>query len=658
MSIRVPNIEVSEDLGPMNEFESIADKAPAIAAEAYGWDPKEVSSSEHRIKRQFKCHLGHIWEGRIYDRVRLGSGCQVCANRIVLTGFNDLGTTHPELAAQADGWDPGLIHKGVSKKLPWKCSLGHTWLATVNARTGQRQGCPYCSNKRILAGFNDLPTIFPEVASQAHNWDPSGVTASDKRVVEWLCPLGHISSQSIVSKTRYPNCRVCTGRELQVGVTDLASTNPEIAAEANGWDPTLYLRSSTELKSWRCKEGHIYEKRIHRRIVSGCPFCGGKQVLEGFNDLKSQKPNIASEAFGWDPATVSWGSKKVMIWKCPEGHKYDMAVSLRTGRRPQNCPICSGMRIEPGFNDLATRYPEFAAEAFGWDPTKVSPGTHKVLDWKCKEGHVFRVSPNQRTSRTSNCPTCANLIIEVGFNDLATTHPELALQAFGWDPRTIGAGSSRRLAWRCQEGHVWDSTPVNRSWNQTGCPICVNQLLLKGYNDLLTLFPEIALEADGWDPSEVMAGAKKTMPWRCPAGHKYRSLVQNRTLNGTGCAKCAKSGFNQSDKGYLYFLRHDLWGLYQIGITNVPEKRLASHARLGWEVLEVRGPMDGVATLAWETALLRMLKSQGAELGNTSIAGKFDGYSECWTQESFPTTGLMQLMEITDQLESAKNSRK
>jgi hypothetical protein len=257
LSLRVPNIELSEDLGLMNEFESIADKAPAIAAEAFGWDPKQVSSSENKIKRQFKCHLGHIWEGRIYDRVRLNSGCQVCANRIVLKGFNDLGTTHPALAEQADGWDPSSIHKGVGKKMPWKCSLGHSWLATVTARTGQGQGCPFCSNTRILEGFNDLATKFPEVAAQAHNWNPTGVTASDKRVVEWLCAFGHISKASIASKTLYPTCRICSGRELLVGVNDLNSTNPEIASEAYGWDPRQHLPSASDLKEWRCNEGHV-----------------------------------------------------------------------------------------------------------------------------------------------------------------------------------------------------------------------------------------------------------------------------------------------------------------------------------------------------------------------------------------------------------------
>ena len=34
----------------------------------------------------------------------------------------------------------------------------------------------------------------------------------------------------------------------------------------------------------------------------------------------------------------------------------------------------------------------------------------------------------------------------------------------------------------------------------------------KGINDLETMFPEIAKEADGWDPSTVIGGTDQEMP--------------------------------------------------------------------------------------------------------------------------------------------------
>ena len=95
-------------------------------------------------------------------------------------------------------------------------------------------------------------------------------------------------------------------------------------------------------------------------------------------------------------------------------------------------------------------------------------------------------------------------------------------------------------------------------------------------------------------------------------------------------------------------------GRFQIGITNNPDKRLGQHQKLGWELLELRGPMDGHLTQQWETAILRMLKAKGADLSNAKIAGKFDGYSEAWTKATFPVDSIKELMRLTDEFEESK----
>lgn len=43
----------------------------------------------------------------------------------LLVGVNDLGTIDPEIASQADGWDPKTLTAGSSKKMAWKCIKGH-----------------------------------------------------------------------------------------------------------------------------------------------------------------------------------------------------------------------------------------------------------------------------------------------------------------------------------------------------------------------------------------------------------------------------------------------------------------------------------------------------------------------------------------------------
>jgi hypothetical protein len=64
------------------------------------------------------------------------------------------------------------------------------------------------------------------------------------------------------------------------------------------------VRAHTHLKkSWKCPLGHIYTSRVQNRtqLGAGCPFCSGREALEGFNDLVTTAPEIAKEAYGWNP---------------------------------------------------------------------------------------------------------------------------------------------------------------------------------------------------------------------------------------------------------------------------------------------------------------------------------------------------------------------
>ena len=47
---------------------------------------------------------------------------------------------------------------------------------------------------------------------------------------------------------------------------------------------------------------------------------------------------------------------------------------------------------------------------------------------------------------------------------LAETHPELAAQADGWDPKTVTAKSHKRVDWKCGLGHRWNVDISNRSY--------------------------------------------------------------------------------------------------------------------------------------------------------------------------------------------------
>ena len=357
--------------------------------------------------------------------------------------------------------------------------------------------------------------------------------------------------------------------------------------------------------------------------------------------LSETHPELAAQAVGWDPALVTAGMGRKLLWRCEQGHEWTAVVKSRVGGN--GCPYCSGRYPISGFNDLATTHPSLAAEIPEGDATTVSSGSDKKLLWRCEQGHEWNATVSSRVGG-NGCPYCSGRYPITGFNDLATTHPELAAQADGWDPTKVSAGSPKIMKWQCELSHTFTARIAHRSQG-SNCTYCTGRKVLPGFNDLATTNPEIAAQADGWDPRQFSANTHSKKKWRCEEGHSWIATVKSRN-EGNDCPTCAISGYDPNENGWLYFLEHDLWGLLQIGISNFPDNRLATHNASGWSVTELRGPMPGDVTRQWEQDILHALKRRGVKLAPEQIAGKFSGYTEAWIKEDFPAKSLTELMQL------------
>lgn len=323
---------------------------------------------------------------------------------------------------------PDQISYGSKRKVWWHCKKGHRWQAAVFTRTGSGTGCPVCAGKVPLAGETDLATLYPDLARQWHptkNGDltPEQVLPGSHRIVWWICEKGHVWRATVHSRTDGCGCPVCANRAVAPGINDLASQFPKLAQE---WHPT--------------KNGTL-------------------------------KP--------WD---VTFGTKRKVWWQCSKGHEWRVSVQSRT-LDGTGCPVCAGRVILPGENDMASQFPEVARE---WHPTKngallpsqVPPTSKRRVWWLCPLGHDYMAAVGMRTMRNSGCPYCAGKKVLAGFNDLATTEPEIAAQ---WHPTLNGsltsqmvtAGSHKKVWWICAEGHVWKAAIYSRAGKQKrGCPVC------------------------------------------------------------------------------------------------------------------------------------------------------------------------------------------
>ena len=419
---------------------------------------------------------------------------------------------------------------------------------------------------RLIRGVNDLATKYPEIAAQ---WDidrngnltPSDVLPRSTKKVWWHCSQGHNWSICVSARTRGDKCPYCSNRKVLPGFNDLASVQPELAAQ---WDvdkngnltPSDVLSGSITRVWWRCLHGHSWSASVHDRVRgNGCPYCANRKVLPGFNDLATVQPKIAAQ---WDiekngdlaPSNVLPGSVIKVWWRCSLGHHWLASVNARTSG--YNCPYCSNHKVLSGFNDLATKFPEIASQ---WDyeynkglsPDEVAPHFREHVWWRCSLGHSWSATVVSRTVKERGCPFCSGNQILKGFNDLATTHPQLAAE---WDcvrnasltPEQVSKGSNRMVFWKCRLGHTWSAAVNSRTGQESGCPYCSGNKVLSGFNDLKTINPELAAQWDAGkngslSPEQVTANSGKKVWWICTQGHSWPATIASRN-EGRGCPFC------------------------------------------------------------------------------------------------------------------------
>lgn len=154
----------------------------------------------------------------------------------------------------------------------------------------------------------------------------------------------------------------------------------------------------------------------------------------------------------------------------------------RTKSKGTCCPYCSGNKVLKGFNDIASTNPELLKE---WDyskntikPDEVTKGTHKKIWWICSNNHSYEATIPARR-RGTGCPYCSGNKILVGFNDLATTNPELLEKwnyeknnKLGITPKSISKSYSKKVWWKCKNGHEYQRHVYNERKGSGRCPIC------------------------------------------------------------------------------------------------------------------------------------------------------------------------------------------
>ncbi len=328
-----------------------------------------------------------------------------------------------------------------------------------------------------------------------------------------------------------------------------------------------------------------WQANINNRIRgNGCPFLSGQAVWPGFNDLATKRPDLAAQ---WHPTkngdktpeTVTCGCKAKVWWylryfdsETGRYFEFEWPATINNRVKGTGCPYLSGQAVWPGFNDLATKRPDLAAQ---WHPTKngdllpmhIPCNYHKKVWWLYPYddpvlGHFdfeWEASPNTRMTEPG-CPFLEGNGVWPGYNDLLSRNPLVASQFHptkngNVSPKEISFASNKKYWWYLQYDDLvlgrfdfeWEAKVVNRTLLAEGCPYIGNDKVWKGYNDLLSHMPHIARDWHSTKnrrmrPDEVYKESTKKVWWKCSrCGHEWFGSIRGRTVNGTGCKKCHRN---------------------------------------------------------------------------------------------------------------------
>ena len=338
---------------------------------------KDVTIGSHK-KIWWTGSCGHEWQAIVKNRVK-GSGCPFCSGNQLLKGYNDLASKHPELVPewsernlplQAD-----MVQSASNQIVFWRCSHGHEWRAKIADRSAG-SGCPYCAGHKLMHGFNDLESQYPELAAEWSERNlpklPGEVYPKSRQNVWWKCRVcGHEWQAVVNTRVRGSSCPICAGRQVAAGLNDLATTDPELMSEWDyarntAADPSRISRESGLSVWWKCPRGHHWKDVIAARAIERKPcricrraflkeypdwllrYCAereGHPVLADHEDLIGIP---ISNYFPEDKAAIeisrpSFNSKEGYRWEyvktqlCRKAGIHLIRIRKKTDRRFEDC---------------------------------------------------------------------------------------------------------------------------------------------------------------------------------------------------------------------------------------------------------------------------------------------------------------------------------
>lgn len=382
---------------------------------------------------------------------------------------------------------PNSITFGSNAIVSWICPLGHKYLTSVHGRRFGR-GCPYCSSRKLLKGFNDLEFKYPNIACE-WNTTKNGSLTPDKvfpfsnQKVWWECAYGHEWKATINSRheSRCPHCY----KDLRVSVREKlvyynikkhfpdTLENFKISSD-HRINVDIYIPSLKLVIEYDGVQYHKNAERDNKRY---------QIILQTGNDLIRVREHdlpilILGESIILKSIKLSDVSKGINELLLMISRKYNINLPSTKIDADKDLPeVYKLIDFSTVENSLQSVYPKLAIEFHPLlngtlTPDRITAHSGLKVYWKCPLGHDYQSTVNNR-SIGKGCPYCAGKKVLIGFNDLQTLRPILALQ---WDtekniltPQQVTIGTHMSVYWKCRHGKSWKARICKRKTDECRC---------------------------------------------------------------------------------------------------------------------------------------------------------------------------------------------
>lgn len=496
---------------------SLAQTAPHLAKEWHPTRNGDTSPTDLTCNSPRKVWwlglCGHEWEAIVSNRYR-GTNCPFCSNQQLLSGYNDLQTRFPSIAAE---WNyshnapllPSEVLATSGLVVWWKGTCGHEWKQAIDKRTTRGQGCPICG-KRTQTSFPEQALLY--YIQQSH---PDAIN----------------------------NYRRIFSNQMELDIF-IPTLSVGIEYDGANWHNEDSL-AKEQTKYLICQQNNIVLIRIRE-------------------DTTEAAPNTCDFFFPAKRHPTPTELDSIISTVCMH---LGYACSVDTQRDAAD--IRSYYFHKLSNKNLLIECPQLAHE---WHPTKngsltpdmftVSSGA--LIWWVCSTcGHEWQTRIATR-SQGVGCKLCgykkrteSRIKGKIALQgSLQSNNPSLAAE---WhsihnaplSPTDVLATSAKKVWWLCSScGHEWSATIASRNAGN-GCPACnrkarsriQHERKLQDSGSLAEQYPDLLLDWDyshncSIDPNSVTPGSHQKVWWKCHiCGHTWETEIKYRT-KGHGCASC------------------------------------------------------------------------------------------------------------------------